>query len=127
VGAQTAACRSRTGTTRIALLWIGELGYYFNAERFSRHGRGRPISSALGGWTCVDPAEFVDGVSRFASVSKCGSLDLRALWQVRTAEEFIHALENDGSSFDSCNAEPPGAVREIGPKLLSLVLPEFLV
>jgi RHS repeat-associated protein len=52
---------SRTGTTGVAMLWIGELEYYFDSEIATFYVRRRPYVAAIGRWTSVDPAGFVHG------------------------------------------------------------------
>lgn len=60
---------SRTGTTPIAMLWIGELGYYYDVETGLFSVRERPYEPENGRWTTVDPLEFIDGLNRYLFVS----------------------------------------------------------
>src|SRR5579872_3876486 len=46
---------NRTGATVAALLWIGELGYYFDVELTSAHIRRRAYRPVAARWTSVDP------------------------------------------------------------------------
>jgi RHS repeat-associated protein len=46
---------SRTGTTNISLLWIGEVGYYFDAETGLFWVRARYYAAALSRWLSRDP------------------------------------------------------------------------
>jgi RHS repeat-associated protein len=70
----------RTGTTAIALLWMGELGYYFDQET---------------GTACVRERIYDPEIARWLS------RDL--LWPLETLDWFIYALNNPCT-----NADPTG-------------------
>jgi RHS repeat-associated protein len=46
----------RTGTTQIAMLWVGELEYYFDTAVGLSSVRRRPYSSPGARWMTIDPA-----------------------------------------------------------------------
>src|SRR5438067_13661225 len=46
---------SRTGTTPISMLWIGEVGYYYDVEIGSFSVRERPYEPLIGRWSALDP------------------------------------------------------------------------
>ena len=56
---------SRTGTTAIPMLWIGEVGYYYDVETGLFSVRERPYEPENGRWTTVDPLEFVETLNRY--------------------------------------------------------------
>jgi len=59
---------TRTGTTVANLLWIGEVGYYFDSEIGQFYVRRRPYNPVIGRWMTVDAAGFIDGPNRFSYV-----------------------------------------------------------
>jgi RHS repeat-associated protein len=59
---------ARTGSTRVSLLWIGQLGYYSDIETGAYIARARPYSPAIARWVLVDPSGFADGPNRYCYV-----------------------------------------------------------
>src|SRR5262249_52688262 len=59
---------SRRGTTNEALLWIGQVAYYFDTETGLAYVRGRIYHPAVGRWTSADPLLFWDSFNRFLHV-----------------------------------------------------------
>jgi RHS repeat-associated protein len=60
---------ARTGSTASFFLWIGQLGYYSDAETNLRTIRERSYSPATGRWTSVDPLAFLRLPDRYGYVS----------------------------------------------------------
>jgi RHS repeat-associated protein len=56
---------NRIGSVGISLLWIGQVGYYFDSESGAHWVRVRPFGPAIARWTTADPAGFVDGLLRY--------------------------------------------------------------
>jgi RHS repeat-associated protein len=56
---------SRTGTTGISMLWIGEVGYYTDSETGLLSVRRRPYGPATGRWTTIDPTPPIIGLIWF--------------------------------------------------------------
>src|SRR5258708_1236707 len=57
---------TRTGTTGVSLLWIGEFGYYRDAETGFVHCRMRTYAPTTSRWTAADPVIFVEGFGLYA-------------------------------------------------------------
>lgn len=55
----------RSGTTPISMLWIGEVGYYFDSETDLFYARARVFGPVTGRWLSYDPIGFVDGMNLF--------------------------------------------------------------
>jgi RHS repeat-associated protein len=49
---------SRTGSTALFLLWLGEIGYYSDVEANQLFVRQRYLVAAVGRWTSLDPVGF---------------------------------------------------------------------
>jgi RHS repeat-associated protein len=56
---------NRTGTTGAALLWIGEIGYYFDPESSALWVRHRVYVPTIARWAASDSAGFRDGTNRY--------------------------------------------------------------
>jgi RHS repeat-associated protein len=59
---------SRTGTTAISLLWIGELGYYSDSEIGMSQLRRRHLDPVQGRFTSEDPLEQASELNRYRYV-----------------------------------------------------------
>jgi RHS repeat-associated protein len=59
---------NRTGTSEVQLLWIGEMGYYFDVERGTCWVRERGVDPEIARWVSQDPFGFEDGPNRFLYV-----------------------------------------------------------
>jgi RHS repeat-associated protein len=59
---------TRTGATAIALVWIGQLGYYFDLETGLFVAGRRPYGPIIARWVTVDPLVFLDSINRYTYV-----------------------------------------------------------
>jgi RHS repeat-associated protein len=60
---------SRSGSTTINLLWVGELGYYYDSDVGLSYVRLRHYSSTTIRWASADPMEFDGGLNRLTYAS----------------------------------------------------------
>jgi RHS repeat-associated protein len=58
----------RTGANGLNLLWIGELGYYYDVETGLFSIRERPYEPKNARWTAFDALGFIDSTNRFVYV-----------------------------------------------------------
>ncbi|MCA9032242.1 MAG: RHS repeat-associated core domain-containing protein, partial [Planctomycetaceae bacterium] len=54
-----------SGTMANPFRYVGQLGYYFDADTQHDYIRARIYDPSIGRWPCQDPAGFVDGYNRF--------------------------------------------------------------
>src|SRR5438105_3880498 len=82
---------NRSGTTTFALLWIGQLGYYFDSETGSFWVRARPYGPAVGRWHSVDALFIALGELpyAYAANSPTSRIDPSGALSI-----FIKALDN---------------------------------
>jgi RHS repeat-associated protein len=59
---------ARTGSTAIRMLWIGQVGYYWDPETGLFWVQIRPIGPIAARWLTEDSAEYVDGPNRYIYV-----------------------------------------------------------
>ena len=59
---------NRTGTAAARLLWIGQLGYYFDPETGLLSVRERPYGPVAARWKAPDPLEFTNGLNLYRYV-----------------------------------------------------------
>ena len=57
-----------TGITETPNLWVGEIGYYYDAETGQYSVRARVYDPVIGRWKSVDPLGFLDGSNRYLIV-----------------------------------------------------------
>jgi RHS repeat-associated protein len=55
----------RTGSTPIALQWLGEVQYYFELETGQFYVRERIYGPVVARWTAPDPSGFIDGANLY--------------------------------------------------------------
>jgi RHS repeat-associated protein len=58
----------RTGNTALSLLWLGQIGYYYDTATSHYSVRRRLYVPTLGRWSAIDPLEFREGFNRFGYV-----------------------------------------------------------
>src|SRR5579863_5307695 len=66
---------TRAGTTLARLLWISELGYYFDLETAQYYVRARIYGPGIGRWTSVDPSSLYNSDRAFVYADN-STLDL---------------------------------------------------
>ncbi|MES2792192.1 MAG: RHS repeat-associated core domain-containing protein [Planctomycetota bacterium] len=55
----------RTGMTNIPFRWIGQIGYYVDAEAGTLYIRARTYRSTEAAWTSIDPHKFTEGANNY--------------------------------------------------------------
>jgi RHS repeat-associated protein len=76
---------ARTGTTPLACLWIGEIGYYYDPEMSLCFIRERTFAPVIARWITLDKLGTPDGVNRYTYVRNLpvSSMDPSGLYTVK--------------------------------------------
>jgi RHS repeat-associated protein len=93
---------TRTGTSGISLLWLGERAYYFDPELTLIYVRARNLDPAIGRWTSSDVASLWDDLNcySYSQNNPVGRLDPSGLL---SAEDFGHIEKSCGFFCDAIN------------------------
>ncbi|WP_423839002.1 RHS repeat-associated core domain-containing protein, partial [Symmachiella dynata] len=95
-----------SGTTENPFRYVGQLGYYFDAEASDYYIRARVYQPTIGRWLSVDPLGFTYLTHRYVYASNLPttSVDSSGLYTLRQARGIAYRRLCKGPQLGSCRA-----------------------